>query len=217
MLEPGGQLGFEEGNAVQYTWSVPQDLACPGRADGRRRRRPEPSSTPSSPRSTPAVTSPTTGPATSPSLWTPWEYDYFGAPAKAQATVRPDCRRPLRRRTGRRAGQRRSRRPLLVVRVGGHGDVPGDPGHRRPGPRQPPVPRGRPDPARRQAAVLDAPGASASTPYIHSSWSAGSALAARSGVHRRPVVRSAVRRPGRGPGPGCRLDHPDRRASSPSG
>ncbi len=23
-----------------------------------------------------------------PSLWTPWEYDYFGAPAKAQATVR---------------------------------------------------------------------------------------------------------------------------------
>ena len=27
-LEPGGQLGFEEGNAVQYTWSVPQDLAA---------------------------------------------------------------------------------------------------------------------------------------------------------------------------------------------
>ena len=26
-LEPGGQTGFEEGNAVQYTWSVPQDLA----------------------------------------------------------------------------------------------------------------------------------------------------------------------------------------------
>ena len=27
-LEPGGQTGFEEGNAVQYTWSVPQDLAA---------------------------------------------------------------------------------------------------------------------------------------------------------------------------------------------
>jgi predicted alpha-1,2-mannosidase len=26
-LEPGGQNGFEEGNAIQYTWSVPQDLA----------------------------------------------------------------------------------------------------------------------------------------------------------------------------------------------
>ena len=27
-LEPGGQTGFEEGNAVQYTWSVPQDLGA---------------------------------------------------------------------------------------------------------------------------------------------------------------------------------------------
>ena len=28
LLEPGGELGFEEGNAIQYTWSVPQDLAA---------------------------------------------------------------------------------------------------------------------------------------------------------------------------------------------
>ena len=28
LLEPGGELGFEEGNAVQYTWSVPQDLSA---------------------------------------------------------------------------------------------------------------------------------------------------------------------------------------------
>ena len=28
MLEAGGQDGFEEGNAIQYTWSVPQDLAA---------------------------------------------------------------------------------------------------------------------------------------------------------------------------------------------
>ena len=28
MLEPGGELGFEEGNAIQYTWSVPQDLSA---------------------------------------------------------------------------------------------------------------------------------------------------------------------------------------------
>ncbi len=27
-FEPGGQTGFEEGNAVQYTWSVPQDLGA---------------------------------------------------------------------------------------------------------------------------------------------------------------------------------------------
>ena len=30
LFEPGGELGFEEGNAIQYTWSVPQDLAALG-------------------------------------------------------------------------------------------------------------------------------------------------------------------------------------------
>ncbi len=33
-LEPGGQTGFEEGNAIQYTWDVPQDLAGLAGADG---------------------------------------------------------------------------------------------------------------------------------------------------------------------------------------
>ena len=28
LLEPGGEEGFEEGNAAQYTWSVPQDLSA---------------------------------------------------------------------------------------------------------------------------------------------------------------------------------------------
>ena len=35
LFEPGGEQGFEEGNAIQYTWSVPQDLAALGEPDGR--------------------------------------------------------------------------------------------------------------------------------------------------------------------------------------
>ena len=38
-LEPGGQTGFEEGNAVQYTWSVPQNLAALGESARRRQCR----------------------------------------------------------------------------------------------------------------------------------------------------------------------------------
>ena len=86
-FEPGGQLGFEEGNPIQYTWSVPQDLAglaalmggdaaAVGRLDT-------------------FFTSldatryqPYDWAGNEPSLWTPWEYDYVGAPEKAQATVR---------------------------------------------------------------------------------------------------------------------------------
>ena len=30
LFEDGGEVGFEEGNAIQYTWSVPQDLAALG-------------------------------------------------------------------------------------------------------------------------------------------------------------------------------------------
>jgi putative alpha-1,2-mannosidase len=86
-FEPGGQLGFEEGNAIQYTWAVPQDLsalatlmggdaAAVGRLDS-------------------FFTSLNAGryepydwAGNEPSLWTPWEYDYVGAPEQAQATVR---------------------------------------------------------------------------------------------------------------------------------
>ena len=87
MLEPGGELGFEEGNAIQYTWSVPQDLAAlsdlmGGNAQavkkldafftllnaGRDR--------------------PFDWAGNEPSLWTPWEYDYFGAPSQTQGVVR---------------------------------------------------------------------------------------------------------------------------------
>jgi putative alpha-1,2-mannosidase len=87
LLEAGGELGFEEGNAVQYTWSVPQDLAALGNLMGG---------------DTQAVAkldafftqlnatrdAPYDWAGNEPNLWTPWEYDYFGAPSRTQGVVR---------------------------------------------------------------------------------------------------------------------------------
>jgi putative alpha-1,2-mannosidase len=87
MFEAGGQVGFEEGNAVQYTWSVPQDLAALGSLMGG---------------DAAAVAKlnsfftelnagrfrPYDWAGNEPSLWTPWEYDYFGAPSRTQEVVR---------------------------------------------------------------------------------------------------------------------------------
>jgi len=85
---PGiGQVGFEEGNAIQYSWSVPQNLAGLFGALG----------------GDAAVVSklntfftrlnagrkqPYDWAGNEPSLGTPWEYDYAGAPWRAQDVVR---------------------------------------------------------------------------------------------------------------------------------
>ncbi len=88
-IEPGkGQNGFEEGNAAQYTWMVPQDLAglIPAMggdkaADSRLRMR-------SSPGSTPAPTCPTRWQGNELGLGTPWIYDSAAEPWKTQALVK---------------------------------------------------------------------------------------------------------------------------------
>ncbi len=85
---PGiGQVGFEEGNAIQYTWSVPQNLAGLFAAIG----------------GNAAVVSklntfftqlnagrkqPYDWAGNEPSLGIPWEYDYAGAPWRTQSVVR---------------------------------------------------------------------------------------------------------------------------------
>ena len=86
-LEPGGQLGFEEGNAIQYSWSVPQDLAALSTLMGGDAATVAKLDT--------FFTSlnatrnlPFDWAGNEPSLWTPWEYDYVGAPWRAQQTVR---------------------------------------------------------------------------------------------------------------------------------
>ncbi len=85
--EGQGQQGFDEGNAIQYTWSVPQDLSTLFALMGG---------------DSAAVTKLNTfftqlnaGPdlpydwaGNEPSLWTPWEYDYAGAPWRTQQVVR---------------------------------------------------------------------------------------------------------------------------------
>jgi predicted alpha-1,2-mannosidase len=87
LLEPGGELGFEEGNAVQYTWSVPQDLSAlaslmGGDADAVKALD-QFFAQLNAGRDAPFDWS-----GNEPNLWTPWEYDSFGAPWRTQAVVR---------------------------------------------------------------------------------------------------------------------------------
>ena len=86
-LEPGGQLGFEEGNAVQYTWSVPQDLGAlaslmGGDAAATKKLNAFMSSLNAS-REAPEDWS-----GNEPDEWAPWEFDFFGAPDQTQRYVR---------------------------------------------------------------------------------------------------------------------------------
>ncbi len=86
-LEPGGQLGFEEGNAVQYTWSVPQDLASLASLMGG-----DAAATSELTTFFTALNASRDAPydwsGNEPSEWAPWEFDSFGAPDKTQGTVR---------------------------------------------------------------------------------------------------------------------------------
>jgi predicted alpha-1,2-mannosidase len=86
-LEPGGQLGFEEGNAVQYTWSVPQDLGALAslmRGDVAATNKLEAfMGSLNASRDAPEDWS-----GNEPDEWAPWEFDYFGAPDQTQRFVR---------------------------------------------------------------------------------------------------------------------------------
>ena len=86
-LEPGGQLGFEEGNAVQYTWYVPQDFGAlaslmGGDAAAATKLETFMSSLNAS-RDVPEDWS-----GNEPGEWAPWAFDYFGAPDETQRFVR---------------------------------------------------------------------------------------------------------------------------------
>jgi predicted alpha-1,2-mannosidase len=86
-LEPGGQTGFEEGNAAQYTWSVPQDLAAlaslmGGDSAATAKLQAFMASLNAS-RDVPEDWS-----GNEPDEWAPWEFDSFGAPDETQKFVR---------------------------------------------------------------------------------------------------------------------------------
>ncbi len=86
-LEPGGQTGFEEGNAVQYTWSVPQNLAALATSMGG-----DNAATTTLERYFIQLNATRDAPyawsGNEPSEWAPWEFDYFGAPEQTQRVVR---------------------------------------------------------------------------------------------------------------------------------
>jgi predicted alpha-1,2-mannosidase len=86
-LQGQGQLGFEEGNAVQYTWSVPQNLAGLFAAMG--------GNAVATSSLNQFFTQLNSGgfllhdwAGNEPGLGIPWEYDYSGAPWRTQAAVR---------------------------------------------------------------------------------------------------------------------------------
>jgi predicted alpha-1,2-mannosidase len=86
-LEAGGQTGFEEGNAVQYTWSVPQDLAALASLMGGDSTAAAKLQTfMASLNATRNVPQEWSG--NEPDEWAPWEFDSFGAPAETQHFVR---------------------------------------------------------------------------------------------------------------------------------
>ncbi len=85
---PGiGQVGFEEGNAIQYTWSVPQNLAGLFGAlggDAAVRSKLDTFFT----QLNAGRKQPYDWAGDEPSLGIPWEYDYAGAPYRTQDVVR---------------------------------------------------------------------------------------------------------------------------------
>ena len=167
MLEPGGQLGFEEGNAIQYTWSVPQDLASLAAlmgGDGQAQSALDTFfSSLNAGRDLPYDWA-----GNEPSLWTPWEYDYFGAPSKTQATVRTIADRlyadaPVDEPGNDDLGAIASW--YVWAAMGMYPVTPGTADLALASPLFPKVVLTLPD---GRHLVLDAPGASTSTPYVHS-------------------------------------------------
>jgi putative alpha-1,2-mannosidase len=86
-LEPGGQTGFEEGNAIQYSWGVPENLAAEASlmgGDAAATAKLETFFT----QLNATRASPFDWSGNEPGEWAPWEFDYFGAPDQTQRVVR---------------------------------------------------------------------------------------------------------------------------------
>ena len=127
-FEPGGQTGFEEGNAIQYTWSVPQDLSALASLMGGDAARDQGAHD--------LLLRPQRHPL--PALRLVGQRAERVGALGVRRLRRPrghpvdrasHRRRRVRRRPGRRARQRRPGRALLVVRVGRARPLPPHPRH----------------------------------------------------------------------------------------
>ncbi len=87
LFEPGGQLGFEEGNPIQYTWSVPEDLSALGSLMGGESQAAGELATYFTQLNAGRY-QPYDWAGNEPSLWAPWEFDGLGQPWRTQAVVR---------------------------------------------------------------------------------------------------------------------------------
>jgi putative alpha-1,2-mannosidase len=166
LLEPGGELGFEEGNAIQYSWSVPQDLSALGTLMGGNSQAVAKLNTfftqLNATRDTPYEWA-----GNEPSLWTPWEYDYFGAPSRTQQVVRKIvntlyANAPVNEPGNDDLGAISSW--YVWAAIGLYPVTPGTANLALGSPLFPAVVLTLPD---GQRIVMHAPGASPATPYIH--------------------------------------------------
>ena len=104
-FEPGGQLGFEEGNAEQYTWYVPQDVAAEASLMGGDAAAVAKLKTFFTQLNATRY-APYDWSGNEPGEWAPWLFDYLGAPAQTQRVGARHRRHRVCRRAGRRARQR---------------------------------------------------------------------------------------------------------------
>ena len=86
-FEPGGQTGFEEGNAIQYTWDVPQDFSALSALMGGDQAATAKLETYFTQLNA-ARYAPYDWSGNEPSEWAPWAFDYFGSPSQTQRIVR---------------------------------------------------------------------------------------------------------------------------------
>ena len=126
------QQGFEEGNAVQYTWDVPQDLAgLVGLMGGDRAAVAELDTFFTQLDATRYA--PYDWAGNEPDEWAPFEYDYAGAPWRDPVGRAPHHDPAVPAGPGRRAGRGRPRGALVLVRVGRPRPLSRDPGRGGPG------------------------------------------------------------------------------------
>jgi len=192
LFEDGGQRGFEEGNPVQYTWSVPQDLFALGRLMGGEKS---------------AVTrlnayftrlnaarfAPYDWAGNEPSLFVPWEYDYFGAPWRTQSVVRRIVTTLYTDDPVNEPGNDDLGAISSWYVWGAMGLYPVTPGTADLALASPLFPEVVLTLGDGNRLVLRAPGASANTPYVHSLTVTGIAPPpARAGCPGRAVVATAT-------------------------
>ncbi len=190
LFEDGGQQGFEEGNPVQYTWSVPQDLFALASLMGGDKSAVTRLNTYFT-RLNAARFAPHDWAGNEPSLFVPWEYDYFGAPWRTQQVVRRVLTTLYHDAPVNEPGNDDLGAISSWYVWGAMGLYPVTPGTANLALASPLFPEVVVTLGDGHHLVLHAPGASATTPYVHSLTVSGiSAPAGADPCTGRPVART---------------------------